>query len=126
MDLVFLHGPPASGKLTTARALERPVGYPVFHDQAARGVLDGGVRRGRRARPVLARFNEAGTLTYDERLATFSHRVLVRVPAGPAEEDEAHTAGELAAIEHLDAARLGYRNLRSTVTCVDDVKIRRR
>ncbi|MGY1808343.1 DUF6204 family protein [Blastococcus sp. SYSU D00669] len=74
----------------------------------------------------LARFTEAGTLTYDERLAAFSHRVLVRVPAGPAEEDEAHTAGELAAIEHLDAAGLGYRNLRSTVTCVDDVKIRAR
>ncbi|MGN6330355.1 MAG: hypothetical protein ACTHOD_01730 [Motilibacteraceae bacterium] len=32
MDLVFLHGGIASGKLTTARAHEREVGYPVFHN----------------------------------------------------------------------------------------------
>jgi chloramphenicol 3-O-phosphotransferase len=32
MNLVFLHGSVASGKLTTARALEREVGYPVFHN----------------------------------------------------------------------------------------------
>jgi chloramphenicol 3-O-phosphotransferase len=32
MNLVFLHGTAASGKLTTARALEALVGYPVFHN----------------------------------------------------------------------------------------------
>jgi hypothetical protein len=32
MELVFLHGEAASGKLTTARALERLVGFPVFHN----------------------------------------------------------------------------------------------
>jgi hypothetical protein len=32
VDLVFLHGVPASGKLTTARALEVLVGIPVFHN----------------------------------------------------------------------------------------------
>jgi hypothetical protein len=32
MQLVFLHGPAASGKLTTARELERITGYPVFHN----------------------------------------------------------------------------------------------
>ena len=32
MDLVFLHGPAASGKLTIARALEARVGFPVFHN----------------------------------------------------------------------------------------------
>lgn len=32
MDLVFLHGPAASGKLTVARALEARVGFPVFHN----------------------------------------------------------------------------------------------
>jgi hypothetical protein len=32
MDLVFLHGGAASGKLTTARALEELLGYPVSHN----------------------------------------------------------------------------------------------
>lgn len=32
MNLVFLHGPAASGKLTTARALSARLGYPVFHN----------------------------------------------------------------------------------------------
>ncbi|WP_114854085.1 shikimate kinase [Brachybacterium sp. YJGR34] len=32
MRLLFLHGPPAAGKLTTARALSSRVGYPVFHN----------------------------------------------------------------------------------------------
>lgn len=32
MELVFLHGAAASGKLSTARALERLLGYPVFHN----------------------------------------------------------------------------------------------
>ena len=32
MELIFLHGSAASGKLTTARALEALLGYPVFHN----------------------------------------------------------------------------------------------
>jgi hypothetical protein len=32
VDLVFLHGPAAAGKLTTARALEERTGFPVFHN----------------------------------------------------------------------------------------------
>ena len=32
MDLVFLHGRAAAGKLTTARALEQRLGWPVFHN----------------------------------------------------------------------------------------------
>ena len=32
MELIFLHGTAASGKLTTARALEVLLGYPVFHN----------------------------------------------------------------------------------------------
>lgn len=32
MDLIFLHGPPAAGKLTTAQALGERLGYPVFHN----------------------------------------------------------------------------------------------
>ncbi len=41
MDVVFLHGPPAAGKLTTARALERLVGYPVFHNHLVVDLLTG-------------------------------------------------------------------------------------
>jgi len=32
MELVFLHGTAASGKLTTARALDDRLAYPVFHN----------------------------------------------------------------------------------------------
>jgi hypothetical protein len=32
MNLVFLHGAPAAGKLTTARELTKRLGYPVFHN----------------------------------------------------------------------------------------------
>lgn len=32
MDLVFLHGPAAAGKLTIAREIAKAVGYPVFHN----------------------------------------------------------------------------------------------
>jgi hypothetical protein len=71
-------------------------------------------------------FTEEGTLTYDGQLSAFSHRVVVQVEAGLQEEDDAHAAGQLSAMERLDAAGLGYRRLRSAVTCTDDVKVRRR
>ncbi|HEX8767073.1 MAG TPA: hypothetical protein VF714_01815, partial [Jatrophihabitans sp.] len=32
MNLIFLHGPAAAGKLTTAQALGNRLGYPVFHN----------------------------------------------------------------------------------------------
>jgi hypothetical protein len=32
MDLVFIHGPAASGKLTIARELQKLTGLPVFHN----------------------------------------------------------------------------------------------
>src|SRR5262245_57197679 len=32
MDLVFLHGPPAVGKLTVARELARLTGFRLFHN----------------------------------------------------------------------------------------------
>jgi len=75
---------------------------------------------------LVARFTDEGTLTYDQRLDAFQHRVVVRVDEGPGEEDVALTAGELAAVEYLEAAGLGYGRLRSSATCLDDVKVRRR
>lgn len=32
MQLVFIHGPPAAGKLTVARELAAATGYPLFHN----------------------------------------------------------------------------------------------
>src|SRR3954464_15046025 len=72
---------------------------------------------------LVARFADEGTLTYDQRLDAFQHRVVVRVDEGADEEDVALTAGELPAVEHLEAAGLGCRRLWSTATCVDDVKV---
>lgn len=39
MKLIFLHGAVASGKLTTARALARRLGYPVFHNHLTVNLL---------------------------------------------------------------------------------------
>jgi len=39
MNLVFLHGAVASGKLTTARALRSRLGYPVFHNHLTVNLL---------------------------------------------------------------------------------------
>jgi hypothetical protein len=33
MDLIFIHGPAAAGKLTVARELQKITGLPVFHNQ---------------------------------------------------------------------------------------------
>lgn len=32
MKLIFLHGPPASGKLTIAKEIESQIGYGIFHN----------------------------------------------------------------------------------------------
>lgn len=32
MDLIFIHGPPAAGKLTVGKALAALTGYPLFHN----------------------------------------------------------------------------------------------
>lgn len=39
MDLVFIHGRPAAGKLTVANAPGRATGYPVFHNHLVLDVL---------------------------------------------------------------------------------------
>src|SRR6185312_15573157 len=121
--------PPRRRRLKPGRpARDRPLASPVVSERTyrviVRGVFDGlddAQRTRLRAEAaahdlLVSSFTEEGTLSYDERLAAFSHRVLVRVEAGSGEEGDAHAAGELAAITYLDAAGLGYRNLRSSVT----------
>ncbi|MGY1717282.1 DUF6204 family protein [Geodermatophilus nigrescens] len=71
-------------------------------------------------------FTERGSTAYDGSLAAFSHRVVVHVDPGPGEEDDARTAGELSALQWLEEVGVGARRLRSTATCTDDVRIRRR
>lgn len=39
MELIFLHGAAASGKLTTARELESRLGYPLFHNHLTVNML---------------------------------------------------------------------------------------
>jgi chloramphenicol 3-O-phosphotransferase len=39
VNAVFLYGPPASGKLTVARALAALTGYPVFHNHVVRDLV---------------------------------------------------------------------------------------
>lgn len=41
MNLVFIYGPPASGKLTVAEALAELIGYPVFHNHVTRDLVRG-------------------------------------------------------------------------------------
>jgi hypothetical protein len=70
-------------------------------------------------------FSEDGALAYDAALRPFSHRVIVRVQAGPDEEAHALVAGELSAVARLEALGVGYRGLRSSAVCTDDIRIRR-
>jgi predicted kinase len=39
MNLLFLYGPPATGKLTVAQELSRLTGYPVFHNHLTRDLV---------------------------------------------------------------------------------------
>ena len=41
MNLIFIYGPPASGKLTVAEALAELIGYPVFHNHVTRDLVQG-------------------------------------------------------------------------------------
>src|SRR4051812_50215080 len=71
---------------------------------------------------LVARFADEGTLTYDQRLDAFQHRVVVRVDEGADEEAVALTAGEVAAGGDLEAAGRGYRPPRGAAARVGDGK----
>lgn len=106
---------------------------PRVYRVTVRGVFDGldeGQRAFLRERAaehdlLSSGFTEEGALAYDSALRPFSHRVIVRVEAGPDEEAHALTAGELSAIERLEALGMPYRGLRSSAVCTDDIRIRR-
>lgn len=85
MDLVFLHGRPASGKLTTARALHKLLGYPVFHNHLVVDLLTPFFPFGSapfvrlREQFWMAVFNEAAAC---DRSITFTFTPDDTVPAG--------------------------------------------
>lgn len=59
MKLIFLHGTAASGKLTTARALEVLLGYPVFHNHLVVDTLTS-TRVGRSVSRTMCNFSCTG------------------------------------------------------------------
>jgi hypothetical protein len=67
-----------------------------------------------------ARFTATGTLVYDLRYKAFSFRIEVRA-RGEDAETEAIQAAEAAAVAHLDAAGIPWRDLRSEAADMADV-----
>jgi broad-specificity NMP kinase len=41
MNLIFIYGPPAAGKLTVAKELSKATGYPIFHNHLTRDLVHG-------------------------------------------------------------------------------------
>lgn len=74
---------------------------------------------------LLADYTESGTISYDAELRPFTVRCQV-VQAAELPDQEAADTGALVALELLSAAGLEYHRLRTTATCLDDVKINRR
>ncbi|MEW1747915.1 DUF6204 family protein [Streptomyces angustmyceticus] len=71
------------------------------------------------------RFTPEGSLAYDRALHSFSYRFVVVSDAADGEEMAAALAEDKAE-RALRAAGLGYRELRSTVTDMDAMKINRK
>jgi hypothetical protein len=74
---------------------------------------------------LVADYTESGTLSYDAELRPFTVRCLVVQPAERPDQEAADT-GVLVALELLDKAGLDHHRLRTTVSCLEDVKINRR
>ncbi|MGI5261148.1 DUF6204 family protein [Streptomyces angustmyceticus] len=71
------------------------------------------------------RFTPEGTLAYDRALHSFSYRFVIVSDAADGEEMAAALAEDKAE-QALRGAGLGYRELRSTVTDMDAMKINRK
>ncbi|TWD80304.1 hypothetical protein FB561_1377 [Kribbella amoyensis] len=69
-------------------------------------------------------YPESGSLSYDAELRPFTVRCQVVQPADRPDQ-EATDTGTLVAIELLERAELGYDRLRTSATCLEDVKVNR-
>jgi uncharacterized protein DUF6204 len=70
-------------------------------------------------------FTDAGSLTYSPHLGGFSFRVTVEVAEGNDATQRAHDEGELMAMELLEREGYPYRDLVTSSTCMDDIRIKR-
>ncbi|WP_344178341.1 DUF6204 family protein [Kribbella lupini] len=74
---------------------------------------------------LVADYTETGTLSYDAELRPFTVRCLVVQTADRADQEAVDT-GVLVALELLERAGLDHHRLRTTASCLEDVKINRR
>jgi hypothetical protein len=74
---------------------------------------------------LLAGYTAAGTLSYDAELRPFTIRCEI-VQAADRPDQEAADTGALAALELLDGLGLAHHRLRTTASCLDDIKVKRR
>lgn len=74
-----------------------------------------------------AAFTEDGTFTYTPTLTRFTFRCRVEADADTAVEadDLAAVEAEVMAIDYLTSEKIPFKRLRTTTTCLDDVKIKR-
>ncbi|MGW3168049.1 DUF6204 family protein [Streptomyces sp. NPDC001142] len=74
-----------------------------------------------------AAFTEDGTFTYTPTLTRFTFRCRIEADADTAVEadDLAAVAAEVMAIDYLTSEKIPFKHLRTTTTCLDDVKIKR-
>jgi hypothetical protein len=76
---------------------------------------------------TLSAFSPDGTFTYSTALTRFTLRYLIDIAAESAVEADAEAvlSGEIRAIDFLTARDIPYKALDTTMTCLQDVKVRR-
>ncbi|MFF4761031.1 DUF6204 family protein [Streptomyces sp. NPDC001292] len=72
-------------------------------------------------------FSKEGTFTYTPTLTRFTFRYLIGIEADSAAEADGLAAleAEVRAIDYLASLTIPFKNLTTTTTCLDDVKIKR-
>lgn len=71
-------------------------------------------------------FSEEGSFFFTEALGSFTFRCSVDVPAGPSAEHDAIAEAEFKTLEVLERQDYPFRDIQSSATRMDDIKIRRR